>query len=152
TTVIEHAALEPEVLDVIEFLGSMGAKISAGGTGLITVEGVSELTAVEHTVMSDRIEAGGFAMMTAATGGDVSLVGANMDDLGVARWRLGQMGVQCSRRGGVRRARRGPSLPRRPLSAVASPSPGSGTDLQSPLMALATLADGESYIHEAIYD
>src|SRR5580658_7554598 len=60
TTIIDNTALEPEVLDVIAFLTKMGARISGGGTGFITVEGVSELTAVEHTVMADRIDAAVF--------------------------------------------------------------------------------------------
>ncbi|WP_017595724.1 UDP-N-acetylglucosamine 1-carboxyvinyltransferase [Nocardiopsis potens] len=152
TTVIEHAALEPEVLDVIEFLSAMGAKISGGGTGFITVEGVEELTAVEHTIMSDRIDAGVFAMATAAAGGDVSLVGANLEHLGVARWKLDQMGVEFSQQGAVLHVRRDPSVQLRPINAVTSPYPGFATDLQSPLMALATLAEGESYLHENIYD
>jgi UDP-N-acetylglucosamine 1-carboxyvinyltransferase len=152
TTVIEHAALEPEVLDVIEFLTRMGAKIRGGGTGFITVEGVEQLTAVEHTIMSDRIDAGVFAMMAAATGGEVSLVGANLEHLGVARWKLEQMGVEFSQQGAVLHVRRDLSAPLRPINAVTSPYPGFATDLQSPLMALATLAEGESYLHEAIYD
>ncbi|WP_046471850.1 UDP-N-acetylglucosamine 1-carboxyvinyltransferase [Allosalinactinospora lopnorensis] len=152
TTVIEHAALEPEVLDVINFLTRMGAKISGGGTGFIKVEGVKELTAVEHTIMSDRIDAGVFAMMTAATGGDVSLVGAHLEHLGVARWKLEQMGVEFAQQGAVLHVRRDPGKALRPINAVTSPYPGFATDLQSPLMALATLAEGESYIHEAIYD
>ncbi|MBB5433437.1 UDP-N-acetylglucosamine 1-carboxyvinyltransferase [Nocardiopsis composta] len=152
TTVIEHAALEPEVIDVIEFLTAMGAKISGGGTGFITVEGVEELTAVEHTIMSDRIDAGVFAMATAAAGGDVSLVGANLEHLGVARWKLDQMGVEFSQQGAVLHVRRDPSVQLRPINAVTSPYPGFATDLQSPLMALATLAEGESYLHENIYD
>ncbi|RNL85894.1 UDP-N-acetylglucosamine 1-carboxyvinyltransferase [Halostreptopolyspora alba] len=152
TTVIEHAALEPEVLDVIDFLTRMGAKISGGGTGFITVEGVEELTAVEHTIMSDRIDAGVFAMMTAATGGDVSLVGAHLEHLGVARWKLEQMGVEFAQQGAVLHVHRDPDKALRPINAVTSPYPGFATDLQSPLVALAALAEGESYIHEAIYD
>ena len=144
TTVIEHAALEPEVIDVINFLSAMGAKISGGGTGLITVEGVEELTAVEHTIMSDRIDAGVFAMTVAATGGEVSLVGANLDHLGVARWKLEQMGVGFSQEGAVLHVQRDPSVPLRPINAVTSPFPGFATDLQSPLMALATLAEDGS--------
>lgn len=152
TTVIEHAALEPEVLDIIEFLSRMGAKISGGGTGFIKVEGVKELTAVEHTIMSDRIDTGVFAMMTAATGGDVSLVGAHLEHLGVARWKLEQMGVEFAQQGAVLHVHRDPETPLRPINAVTSPYPGFATDLQSPLMALAALAEGESYLHEAIYD
>ncbi|MDS1271493.1 UDP-N-acetylglucosamine 1-carboxyvinyltransferase [Lipingzhangella sp. LS1_29] len=152
TTVIEHAALEPEVLDVINFLTRMGARIRGGGTGFITVDGVEELTAVEHTIMPDRIDAGVFAMMTAATGGDVSLVGAQLEHLGVARWKLEQMGVEFTQHGAVLHVHRDPETPLRPINAVTSPYPGFATDLQSPLMALSTLAEGESYIHEAIYD
>src|ERR1022692_2699671 len=92
-TVIDNTAQEPEVQDVIAFLGKMGARISGGGTGFITVEGVSELTAVEHTVMPDRIDAAVFAMAAAITGGEISLVGASLDHLGVVRWKLEQMGV-----------------------------------------------------------
>src|SRR3954451_11280824 len=58
TTLIKNCALEPEVLDVIEFLRRMGARISGAGTGFITVDGVPRLTAVEHTVMPDRIDTG----------------------------------------------------------------------------------------------
>ena len=94
TTIIDNTAQEPEVLDMIAFLSKMGAEISGGGTGFITVHGVSELTAVEHTVMSDRIDAGVFAMAAAAAGGEINLVGANLDHLGVVRWKLEQMGVE----------------------------------------------------------
>ncbi|PRY00984.1 UDP-N-acetylglucosamine 1-carboxyvinyltransferase [Allonocardiopsis opalescens] len=150
TTVIENAALEPEVLDVINFLTRMGARISGGGTGFITVEGVSELTAVEHTIMPDRIDAGVFAMAAAATGGEISLVGAHLEHLGVARWKLEQMGVEFTQQGAVLHVRR--ESPLRPINAVTCPYPGFATDLQSPLMALACLAGGESYIREDIYD
>src|SRR5258707_11490532 len=79
TTVIDNVAMEPEVLDVIEFLTKMGANISGGGTGVVTVEGVRELKAVEHTVMADRIDAAVFAIAAAITGGELSLVGASLD-------------------------------------------------------------------------
>src|SRR6266496_2706321 len=79
TTVIDNTALEPEVLDVIAFLTKMGAHITGGGTGFVTVRGVSELTAVEHTVMPDRIDAAVFAMAAALTGGELSLVGASLE-------------------------------------------------------------------------
>ena len=70
-TVIDNTAQEPEVLDVIAFLTKMGARITGGGTGFITVDGVDELTAVEHTVMADRIDAGVFAMAAAVLRRDV---------------------------------------------------------------------------------
>ncbi|MEU3169027.1 UDP-N-acetylglucosamine 1-carboxyvinyltransferase [Streptosporangium sp. NPDC006930] len=150
TTVIENAALEPEVLDVIEMLTRMGAKISGGGTGFITVEGVEELQAVEHTVMPDRLDAGVFAMAAAVTGGEVNLVGANLDHLGVVRYKLEQMGVEFADHGAVLHVRR--DRPLRPINVITDTYPGFATDLQSPIMTVACLADGASYIHERIFD
>ncbi|WP_169985603.1 UDP-N-acetylglucosamine 1-carboxyvinyltransferase [Microbispora sp. H10836] len=150
TTVIENAALEPEVLDVITMLSRMGARIRGGGTGFITVEGVDELTAVEHTVMPDRLDAGVFAMAAAITGGDVSLVGASLEHLGVVRWKLEQMGVEFEQHGAVLQVRR--NRPLRPINVITDTYPGFATDLQSPLMTVACLAEGSSYIHERIFD
>ncbi len=149
-TVIDNTAQEPEVQDVIAFLGKMGARISGGGTGFITVEGVSELSAVEHTVMPDRIDAAVFAMAAAITGGELSLVGASLDHLGVVRWKLEQMGVEFSSSGAILQVRRDRQL--RPINVITSPFPGFATDLQSPIMAVSCLADGTSYIRETIYD
>ncbi|MFC4533903.1 UDP-N-acetylglucosamine 1-carboxyvinyltransferase [Sphaerisporangium dianthi] len=150
TTVIENAALEPEVLDVIDMLTKMGARISGGGTGFITVEGVDELTAVEHRVMPDRLDAGVFAMAAAITGGEVNLVGASLPHLGVVRWKLEQMGVEFSTDGAVLNVRR--DRPLRPINVITDTYPGFATDLQSPIMTVACLADGASYIHERIFD
>jgi UDP-N-acetylglucosamine 1-carboxyvinyltransferase len=150
TTIIENAALEPEVLDVIDMLSKMGARISGGGTGFITVEGVDELTAVEHRVMPDRLDAGVFAMAAAITGGEVNLVGASLEHLGVVRWKLEQMGVEFSTDGAVLNVRR--DRPLRPINVITDTYPGFATDLQSPIMTVASLADGASYIHERIFD
>ena len=150
TTVIDNTAMEPEVLDVIDFLTKMGAQISGGGTGFVTVEGVEELTAVEHTVMPDRIDAAVFAMAAAITGGELSLVGASLDHFGVVRWKLEQMGVEFSTHGAILQVRRERQL--RPINLITSPFPGFATDLQSPIMALSSLADGTSYIRETIFD
>ena len=150
TTIIDNTAMEPEVLDVIDFLTKMGAQISGGGTGFVTVEGVDELTAVEHTVMPDRIDAAVFAMAAAITGGELSLVGASLDHFGVVRWKLEQMGVEFATHGAILQVRR--ERPMRPINVITSPFPGFATDLQSPIMALSSLADGTSYIRETIYD
>ena len=150
TTVIDNTALEPEVLDVIAFLTKMGARITGGGTGFVTVEGVSELAAVEHTVMPDRIDAGVFAMAAAITGGELNLVGGSLEHFGVVRWKLEQMGVEFSTQGAVLQVRR--TSPLRPINVITSPYPGFATDLQSPIMTLACLADGSSYIRETIFD
>ncbi len=116
----------------------------------MTVRGVSELTAIEHTVMPDRIDAGVFAMAAAITGGELSLVGASLEHFGVVRWKLEQMGVEFSANGAVLQVRRERTL--RPINVITSPYPGFATDLQSPIMALSCLADGTSYIRETIYD
>jgi UDP-N-acetylglucosamine 1-carboxyvinyltransferase len=150
TTVIDNTAMEPEVLDTIALLTKMGARISGGGTGVITVEGVDELTAVEYTVMPDRIDAAVFAMAAAITGGELSLVGASLDHFGVVRWKLEQMGVEFATHGAILQVRRG--RPLRPINVITSPFPGYATDLQSPIMALSCLADGTSYIRETIFD
>src|SRR5579863_5979187 len=149
-TVIDNTAQEPEVLDVIAFLTKMGARITGGGTGFITVHGVDELTAVEHTVMADRIDAGVFAMAAAITGGEVNLVGASLDHFGVVRWKLEQMGVEFATNGAVVSVRT--QHPPRPINVITGPYPGFATDLQSPIMALACLAEGASYIRETIFD
>jgi UDP-N-acetylglucosamine 1-carboxyvinyltransferase len=150
TTLIKNCALEPEVLDVIEFLQRMGARINGGGTGFISVEGVDELTAVEHTVMPDRIDTGVFVMAAAITGGEISLVGASLEHLGVAADKLEQMGVEFATQGAVLQVRR--ERPLRPINVITDEYPGFATDLQSPIMALSCLADGQSYIYERIFD
>ncbi len=150
TTIIDNTAQEPEVLDVIAFLTKMGARITGGGTGFITVHGVDELEAVEHTVMADRIDAGVFAMAAAITGGELNLVGASLEHFGVVRWKLEQMGVEFATNGAVLQVRR--DKPLRPINVITGPYPGFATDLQSPIMALACLADGASYIRETIFD
>src|SRR6266496_4227129 len=116
TTVIDNTAQEPEVLDVIAFLTKMGARITGGGTGFITVHGVDELTAVEHTVMADRIDAGVFAMAAAITGGEINLVGASLDHFGVFRWKLEQMGVKFGTNGAVVSVRMDGSV--RPINVI----------------------------------
>lgn len=150
TTIIDNTALEPEVLDVIEFLTRMGARIRGAGTGFLAVEGVDELTAVEHTVMPDRIDAGVLAMAAAVTGGEISLVGAMLEHFGVVRWKLEQMGVEFATQGAVLQVRR--ERPLRPINVITSPYPGFATDLQSPIMVVACLADGTSYVRETIFD
>ena len=149
-TVIDNTAQEPEVQDVIALLTKMGARISGGGTGFITVDGVDELTAVEHTVMPDRIDAAVFAMAAAITGGELSLVGASLDHMGVVRWKLEQMGAEFATHGAILQVRRERHL--RPINVVTCPYPGFATDLQSPIMAVSCLADGTSYIRETIFD
>jgi UDP-N-acetylglucosamine 1-carboxyvinyltransferase len=86
----------------------------------------------------------------AIAGGELSLVGASLDHFGVCRWKLEQMGVEFSTHGAVVQVRRDRQL--RPINVITSPYPGFATDLQSPIMAVSSLADGTSYIRETIFD
>ena len=150
TTIIENTALEPEIADVAHFLNLMGAKISGVGTGVIQVEGVKELSAVEYTIMPDRIDAGAMAMLAAATQGDVALVGAQLHHFGVVRAKLEQMGVELNEDGPVIHVRS--RSPLRPVNIITWPYPGYATDLQPPLMALSCLAGGVSYLRETLFE
>lgn len=150
TTIIENAALEPEIADVANFLNLMGARISGIGTGVLQIEGVSELSGVEYTIMPDRIDAGTFAMLAAATQGDIELIGAQLRHFGVARAKLEQMGVELQQDGPVIRVRRPGTL--RPINITTWPYPGFATDLQPQMMALACCASGTSYIRETVFN
>jgi UDP-N-acetylglucosamine 1-carboxyvinyltransferase len=150
TTTIENAALEPEIADVAHFLNLMGARISGIGTGVLQIEGVENLSGVEYMIMPDRIDAGTFAMLAAATQGDIELVGAQMHHFGVARAKLEQMGVEFLPDGPVIRVRRPSRL--RPINITTWPYPGFATDLQPQMMALACCASGTSYIRETVFN
>lgn len=153
TTIIENTALEPEIADVAHFLTCMGAKITGVGTGVLHIEGVNDLSAVEYTLMPDRIDAGSMAMLVAATEGDVALVGAKIQHFGIVRAKLEQMGVELLSDGPLVRVRRcGPSGTLRPVNLVTWPYPGYATDLQPQIMALSCLAEGTSYIRETLFD
>lgn len=150
-TIIENTALEPEVLDVVALLTTMGAHIQGAGTGRITIDGVRELRGVDYTVMPDRIEAGVMAVAAALTGGRITLVGAGvLDHLGIATHKLEQMGVHLAVAGAVATAARPGDL--HPINIITDTHPGFATDLQPPVMTLATQAPGVSYFHERIHD
>jgi UDP-N-acetylglucosamine 1-carboxyvinyltransferase len=89
-------------------------------------------------------------MAAAITGGEISLVGASLENFGVARWKLEQMGVDFATHGAILQVCRDRQL--RPINVITDTYPGFATDLQSPIMALSCLADGTSYIRETIFD
>ncbi|GAA1369432.1 UDP-N-acetylglucosamine 1-carboxyvinyltransferase [Catellatospora chokoriensis] len=148
-TTIENAAVEPEVGHLAGFLTAMGGGVSGTGTRKLTVEGATGLTGVDWRIMPDRIDAGFLIMAAAITGGGMTLAGAEFDDLGAARFKLDELGVGLERDGGVLRV--SGDRPLSPVDVVTDPHPGFATDLQSPLLALATRADGESRIHERVH-
>lgn len=150
-TVIENAAMEPEVVDVASFLCAMGAHIRGAGTGRIVVEGVNDLEPVDYTVMPDRIDAGVLCIAAAITAGSVQLVGGDVfDHFGVAAHKLAQMGLTLTTEGAVTTVTRPTDL--HPINVITDPHPGYATDLQPPLMALATQATGTSYLRERVHN
>jgi UDP-N-acetylglucosamine 1-carboxyvinyltransferase len=152
-TIIENGAREPEVVDLAEFLNSMGARVRGAGTGRIEIEGVEELRPVAWTVMPDRIEAGTFMMATAATGGDVTISNARSEHLKMELEKLREMGVSVTALplGGVRVRVEDPAE----LSGVdvsTLPFPGFATDLQAQMMVVLTQASGAGIITENVYE
>jgi len=152
TTIIENGAREPEVVDLADFLNLMGARIYGAGTGRTVVEGVDELSPVEHTVMGDRIEAGTFIMTTAATGGDVTVKGANPDHLKMELAKLKEMGVDWQPAEGGVRVRVDDPEALGSVDVSTLPFPGFATDLQAQMMVLLTQTSGAGIITENVYE
>ncbi len=150
-TVIENAALEPEVVDVAECLNKMGARIIGAGTRRVVVEGVNKLSGARHTVLPDRIETGTYAMAVAMAGGDILLENARPELLQAALDVLTLTGVAVAAgKEGIRVRRNGGSLA--PADVVTAPFPSFPTDLQAQFMALMTRARGTSQIVETIFE
>jgi UDP-N-acetylglucosamine 1-carboxyvinyltransferase len=149
TTVIEHAAREPEVVDLANFLNACGARISGHGTSEITVEGVPQLRGTTYRVIPDRIEAGTLLCAAAITGGDVTLTEVRPDHLEAV--------LQVLRATGCRIAHTPESIrltaPSRilPVDLVAQPYPAFPTDLQPQLTALLSLAAGASRVVDEVF-
>ncbi len=155
TTIIEQAACEPEVVDLADTLRAMGAHIHGAGTPRITVEGVSALRGAEHAVIPDRIEAGTLACAAAITNGDVRLENCPLDAMGATLDRLHAIGVNVEAVNGEDpiRCTAAVTTARRlePITVTTQPHPGFPTDLQAQLMALLTLADGNSIVTEKVF-
>ena len=154
TTIIEQAACEPEITDLADVLNAMGAHISGAGTPRIVIEGVDHLRGVEHTVMADRIEAGTYMMAAAITNGDVKIENCPIDVMSAVMDRLDAIGVVADPIAGEpMRTTVAVSSARRlePITVTTQPYPGYPTDLQAQLMALLTLADGNSIITEKVF-
>ncbi len=152
TTIIESGAREPEVVALADFLSRMGASIYGAGTGRILIEGVDELSPVEYAVIGDRVEAGTFMMATAATGGDVTVKGANPDHLKMELPKLREMGIDLTYvEGGIRvRVDEPGALGSADVSTL--PFPGFATDLQAQMMVLLTQTSGAGIITENVYE
>lgn len=148
-TVIEGAACEPEVTELVRLLQAMGARIEGGGSSRLVIEGVEALRGAEQTVVPDRIEAGSYIMAAALAGGDVRIEEARLEHLGAVEEALRQAGVALEETDGAVRVRR--DGPLRAVEVTTLPYPGFPTDLQAPLVALLTQAEGVSVVRDTIY-
>jgi UDP-N-acetylglucosamine 1-carboxyvinyltransferase len=149
-TTLVNCACEPEVEELARVLNKMGAKIEGAGTTTIHVVGRDELEPFDHAIIADRIEAGTFMAAVGATGGEVLLGGAPMDDLEPVVAKLREAGLAIEREGDdVRVARLGPI---RPVHVRTAPHPGFPTDMQAQLMAMVTRAEGRSVLTETIFE
>ncbi len=150
TTVIDNAAREPEIGDLVDMLVSMGARISGRGSSTLEVTGVERLEPTEHTTIGDRIEAGTFLVAGALTGGPVTVTGFDPTHLEmlITKMRLAgctldiaDSAVTVTRSGAIR-----------PVDVATLPHPGFPTDMQAQFMGLVALAEGDSVITENVFE
>ena len=149
-TVLENAAMEPEITDLAEMLIKMGARITGHGTSRIVVQGVDKLHGCEHEVVADRIEAGTFLCAVAATGGEALLRHARADHLGAVIDKLKDAGVGVECEGAGLRVRSNGKL--KAQSFRTTEYPGFPTDMQAQFMALNLVAEGTSVVTETIFE
>jgi len=152
TTIIENGAREPEVVALADMLNLMGGHVFGAGTGRVVIEGVEELRPVEFDVLPDRIESGTFLMATAATGGDVTVLGATPDYLKMELPKLVEMGVDLEAVEGGVRVRVDDPAELGSVDVSTLPFPGFATDLQAQMMVLLTQTSGAGIITENVYE
>jgi UDP-N-acetylglucosamine 1-carboxyvinyltransferase len=149
-TTLHNAAMEPEVVDLANVLNKMGARISGAGTGLIEIEGVESLHAVEHTIIPDRIEAGTLMVAAGLTRGNIKILHCPLQHLQTVVHKLRESGMEIESDGdavevvGMRRIRS--------VDIKTQPYPGFPTDMQAQFMVLMSLARGLSVISETIFE
>ena len=150
TTTLENAAREPEVVDLAQCLSAMGARIKGAGTDVIAIEGVARLHGAQHRIMADRIETGTFLAAAAATGGSVTLHGANAGILDAVLEKLREAGAELQ----TGDARLSLTMRGRPkgVNVRTAPYPAFPTDMQAQLMALDAIAEGTAVITETIFE
>jgi UDP-N-acetylglucosamine 1-carboxyvinyltransferase len=150
TTTIVNAAAEPEVQGLAAMLNSMGARITGVGSHTITIEGVQALHGTRHRIIPDRLEAGTLAIAAAVTNGRVEIRGVEPNHLFSLISKMREIGVMVEEEGERLRVWREGEL--RAVTIQALPYPGLATDLQAPMAALLTQAEGVSYVHERVFD
>jgi UDP-N-acetylglucosamine 1-carboxyvinyltransferase len=149
-TILQNAAMEPEVVDLANVLSKMGAKITGAGTGLIEIEGVESLQAVEHSVIPDRIEAGTLMVAAGLTRGNIRILNCPLYYMETVVHKLREAGMEIELDGdGVKVVG---SKRIRSVDVKTQPYPGFPTDMQAQFMVLMSLAKGLSVISETIFE
>jgi UDP-N-acetylglucosamine 1-carboxyvinyltransferase len=142
--------MEPEVIDLANVLNKMGAKINGAGTNLIEIEGVKSLQAVEHSIITDRIEAGTLMVAAGLTRGNIKILNAPSQHMQTLIHKLRESGMEIESEGdglrvvGMKRIRS--------VDVKTQPYPGFPTDMQAQFMVLMSLARGLSVISETIFE
>ncbi len=149
-TVIENAAKEPHIVDLANFLNSMGANIMGAGTGLIKIRGVEHLHGTSYSIIPDQIEAGTYMVAAAATGGDVLVENVTPKHLESIIAKLIEAGAQVIEYDEAVRVRM-TGRPRK-CNIKTMPHPGFPTDMQPQMATLLAVADGTSIITEGVWD
>ncbi len=149
-TIIQNAAEEPEIVDLANFLNSLGANIKGAGTDTIKIQGVTGLGGTRHTVIPDRIEAGTYMVAAAITGGDITIKNALSDHLKPMIAKLKECGVEIFESGDQLRVNASNGINAVDLKTL--PYPGFPTDMQSQFMALLSVAKGTSVVIESVFE
>ena len=149
-TILENPALEPEIVDLANYLNVMGAHIRGAGTNRIKIDGVPGLMAADYTIIPDRIEAGTYMVAAALTGGDVFIENAISEHLKPVVAKLKEAGAQIEEDIAGIRVRGG--MPLRAIDLKTLPYPGFPTDMQAQFMALLTIAAGTSVVTETVFE
>lgn len=151
TTVIHNAAREPEIVDLQNFLNTMGARVRGAGTSAVMIEGGCALRGGEHTVIGDRIAAATYLAAAAAAGGDVAVSGVNSADLSTVSDVLAEAGCEVTvLPDGIRLCRRGPLHAAGTIRTA--PYPGFPTDAQAPVMAALACGNGSTVFVENMFE
>ena len=151
TTRLHNCACEPEVVDLGNFLNTLGAQVRGHGTATIEIEGVERLHGGHYEVMPDRIEAGTYLVAAATTGGFVRLQNVDPLSLGAVLEKLQQAGAELAQGDDWVELEMAGKRPRA-VDVETSPYPGFPTDMQAQFMAMNTVADGTSTIRENIFE
>lgn len=149
-TYIENAAMEPEIVDLSNFLRKMGAKVQGAGTSTIRIKGVDELKGARHQIIPDRIEAGTFMVAAAMTGGDVLVENVISSHMKPVIAKLIESGAEVIEDEESVRVIGGKDL--KPIKIKTLPYPGFPTDMQAQFMALMTKLKGENIVLETVFE